>query len=403
MLRPVWRRTPPALQLKLGRLAYSAWGLFHIPDYPGAQVTPKRLMNLYRSRWAHRRLSTRLPSLPVKLTIEPWNVCNLRCPACFTGLGETGRAKTRMSMPHYRRLLDELGDTLWQVEFCNWGEPLLVKDINEMIRDAHERGISTLLSTNFSLRFDEAAAERLVRSGLSVLGVSIDGARQESYEQYRVRGDLALVLRNCALVRDAKKRLQSATPRLVWEYHVFPFNTDDVEAARAMADELDMEIAVSKGWLIGPDWDPDGAWVDPQTTMPMPCSFLWQQAVVDNDGGVAPCCGTFYAEDDMGRLESTPGDGGAATFREAWNSERYQQGRRFFQSRTGSPEERKHVCFACPVTVEFERFRAHVAAGRPATDFRSAANLHDGFNYFWSRRPTTAQEPKARRKALSRG
>ena len=38
MLRPVWRRTPPALQLKLGRLAYSAWGLFHLPDYPGALV-----------------------------------------------------------------------------------------------------------------------------------------------------------------------------------------------------------------------------------------------------------------------------------------------------------------------------------------------------------------------------
>jgi hypothetical protein len=39
----------------------------------------------------------------------------LRCPACFTGLGETSRGKTRMSMQHYRRLLDELGDTLWQV------------------------------------------------------------------------------------------------------------------------------------------------------------------------------------------------------------------------------------------------------------------------------------------------
>ena len=144
-----------------------------------------------------------------------------------------------MSLDLYRRLLAEMGDYLLQVEFCNWGEPLLVKDINEMIRDAHERGISTLLSTNFSLRFDEAAAERLVRSGLSILGVSIDGARQESYEQYRVRGDLALVLRNCALVRDAKKRLQSATPRLVWEYHVFPFNTGEVEAARAMARQED--------------------------------------------------------------------------------------------------------------------------------------------------------------------
>jgi hypothetical protein len=160
-----------------------------------------------------------------------------------------------------------------------------------------------------------------------------------------------------------------------------------------------MEIAVSKGWLIGPDWDPDGAAVDPEVAPPMPCPFLWQQAVVDNDGGVAPCCGTFYAEDDMGRMSAASGDGGASTFREVWNNERYQTARRFFRSRTGSPAEREHVCFACPVTVEFERFRAHVAAGRPAADFRSAANLHDGFNYFWSRRPATAREPRESRKA----
>jgi MoaA/NifB/PqqE/SkfB family radical SAM enzyme len=70
-----------------------------------------------------------------------------------------------------------------------------------MIAAATARGIATKLNTNFSLPFDAARAERLVRAGLTTLTVSIDGAHQPTYERYRVRGDLetvevALVIRS---------------------------------------------------------------------------------------------------------------------------------------------------------------------------------------------------------------
>src|SRR5205085_12641069 len=98
-------------------------------------------------------------------------------------------------------------------------------------------------------------AARLVPSRLTVRRVSIDGAHRETYEQYRVKGDLSLVLHNCRLVRDAKRRLNSKWPRMIWEFHVFPHNTEDIDTARELAAELDMELAVDKGWVIGPEWD----------------------------------------------------------------------------------------------------------------------------------------------------
>jgi hypothetical protein len=384
----------------MGRWLFGVGGFLQYPVYPGVQITWRRVLNMYRARWAQKHCRLRTSALPIKLTLEPQNVCNLRCPACFTGLGEVGRSKAPLSMDLYRRLLDELGPTLWQIEFYNWGEPLLFKNIYRMIEEAHAFGISTQVNTNFSLAFDAERAERLVRSGLSILGVSIDGAQQAVYEQYRVRGDLATVLRNCALVRDAKKRLGSSTPHMIWGYHVFPFNTGDIEAARALAGELEMEFAVSKGWLIGPDWDPEGKWVNPEPIFPMPCIFLWQQAVVNNDGGVAPCCGTFYSEDDMGSIASQRTGGGAATFREVWNGEQFQLARRFFRSRTGTPEERKHICYNCPVTVEHERAQKHNQAGGAPEAFESKANLNDGFNYFWARRPPDAKRRLAARAAI---
>jgi MoaA/NifB/PqqE/SkfB family radical SAM enzyme len=105
------------------------------------------------------RRRTRLRSRPLKLTVEPMNTCNLACPACFTGDGQVSRPRKSMPLDVYQRLLDELGDTLWQIEFCNWGEPLLNKQIHTMIRAATDRGIGTIVSTNFSFPFDDRRAE----------------------------------------------------------------------------------------------------------------------------------------------------------------------------------------------------------------------------------------------------
>src|SRR5262249_40527485 len=144
-------------------------------------------------RWEMRSQETKVRSYPLKLTVEPINLCNLQCPACFTGDGQTSRPRKRMPLEFYHRLLEEMGDYLWGIEFCNWGEPLLNNEIHLMIREATDRGIGSSVNTNFSFPFNDERAEELVRSGHTALGVSIDGSRQDPYEQYRVSGVLAQV------------------------------------------------------------------------------------------------------------------------------------------------------------------------------------------------------------------
>jgi len=365
------------------------------PDYPGARMTPKRLANCYRNRWEMRYQRTEVRSYPLKLTVEPINVCNLRCPACFTGDGQTSRPRKGMPLEVYRRLLEEMGDCLWQIELCNWGEPLLSKQITTMIREATDRGIGTLVNTNFSFPFDEQRAEELVASGLTTLGVSIDGARQETYEQYRVGGDLATVLDNCRKVRDAKRRLRTRTPNVRWLFHLFPHNVLDVEQAKTRARELDMDISVEKGWVVGEEWERGGFFQFLDAVKPFPCLFLWNQSVVNSDGGVSPCCGTYYREDDMGQLVPAPGAAGVTSFREVWNAERFRQAREMYHSREASPAK-DHVCYDCPATITWNRWRAHQAAGGDAGTFDPGFTPNDSFNYFWSRRPPGAAAPRRR-------
>ena len=67
-----------------------------------------------------------------------------------------------------------------------------------MIAYAAARRIPVVASTNGSYRI-EGLGERLVRSGLDTLIVSISGVTQPVYERYHAGGQLARVL---ATVRD---------------------------------------------------------------------------------------------------------------------------------------------------------------------------------------------------------
>jgi uncharacterized radical SAM superfamily Fe-S cluster-containing enzyme len=129
-------------------------GLLQHPGYEGTRVTPRRMANLILNRWEHRNVRSTLRSYPVKLIVEVTNVCNLKCPACFTGDDQQGRVRGHLAPERYARLLEELGPYLWRVEFCNWGEPLLGKHIYPMIEATTARGVSSLISTNFSVPFD---------------------------------------------------------------------------------------------------------------------------------------------------------------------------------------------------------------------------------------------------------
>jgi MoaA/NifB/PqqE/SkfB family radical SAM enzyme len=381
--RSLWERA-----VRAGTLA--RWwlrGTLGSPPFAGYRRSPRRFANLYLNRLEHRLRRTHLRSLPIKLIVEPINACNLRCPACFTGAGGKGRATSTMPMALYDALLRELGDVLFEIEAFNWGEPLLNPAIEEMIAAATARGIGTKLNTNFSVPFDAARADRLVRAGLTTLTVSIDGARQDSYQRYRVRGDLATVLHNCRLIADAKRRHDAELPRLNWEFHVFPHNVDDVDAVRATAAELEMQLLVFKGAVPGGDWDVERRWqfcVDPQ---PMPCASLWAIAVVNNDGGVAPCNGTFYREDDMGTLGLDPAALMRDGFRAVWNNERFTTARGFYRRRDGNAAERLHVCFECPQTKLHDDWRRHRDGGGTRDSFVNPYSTSDGWNYFWNRRP----------------
>src|SRR5262249_18910141 len=160
---------PPDMDPRRRSSRWRAWIVMFLrpPTCEGARLTLRRRLNFYLVRLEVALLGTRARTRPTKPVADPTTTCTLPCPACFTGDGQLGRPRRPMPLELYHRLLDEIGGSLLQVDFGNWGEPLLAKNLPDMIHSASRRGISTGMRTNFSTPFDAAQVGRPRRSALA--------------------------------------------------------------------------------------------------------------------------------------------------------------------------------------------------------------------------------------------
>jgi hypothetical protein len=78
---------------------------------------------------------------------------------------------------------------------------------------------------------------------------SIDGARQDSYQRYRVNGDLHRALVNMeALVRACERAGTAKRVEIIWQYILFEWNDSDEEVAEARQRAAEMGVPLK--WVF---------------------------------------------------------------------------------------------------------------------------------------------------------
>jgi MoaA/NifB/PqqE/SkfB family radical SAM enzyme len=95
--------------------------------------------------------------------------------------------------------------------------------------------------TNLNHVSDEAL-ESLVLCQTARVRCSIDGVTQETYQKYRVGGDLHKVIRNIQRINALKEQYRSSKPHLIFQFIVFGHNHHEIERAALMARMLKMEF-----------------------------------------------------------------------------------------------------------------------------------------------------------------
>ena len=136
-----------------------------------------------------------------KKPVIVWNVtrrCNLKCVHCYSG-SEDRDYEDELSFEEGKALIDDLAELGSPVILFSGGEPLVRRDILDLIKYAVQKGRRAVLSTNGTL-ITEALADRLKELGLSYVGISLDGL-EAVHDSFRgVQGTFARVMRaigNC--------------------------------------------------------------------------------------------------------------------------------------------------------------------------------------------------------------
>lgn len=106
------------------------------------------------------------------VNLEVTNHCNIKCKMCPVS-GTMKREKGFMSLELFKKVIDENPQLEFILPF-QWGEPLMSKDVFDMIKYASSRLIRTMLTSNATL-LNEETCNKIVDSGLTRITFSIDG------------------------------------------------------------------------------------------------------------------------------------------------------------------------------------------------------------------------------------
>jgi len=108
--------------------------------------------------------------------------CNLRCLHCYSS-SQPDYYTDELTTARARQLLSELTEVNCPVVLFSGGEPLLHKDLFELLAEAKGVGLRTVLSSNGTL-IDSDTAGKLADVGVSYVGISIDGD-EEFHDKFR--------------------------------------------------------------------------------------------------------------------------------------------------------------------------------------------------------------------------
>lgn len=323
------------------------WG-FRISDIPLEFRTEKKFKNFILAKQEEKEKKLVLESKPYNIDIEPTNICNLHCPLCSTGIGGETRKKGFMTLSKFKKLVDEIKDTVLVLSLQNWGESTLIKDFPQMVNYAHEAGIYVRLSTNFSVDYSDQFFSDFMNSGITRLTMDIDGTTQEVYEKYRVGGKLDTVLKNIRKAVKFKKDHNLKYPILQARMLVMKHNEHQIDDFRELAKELNVDEIELGNIQLNPNtaaekWLPKEkqyvyqTYLDEQRTV-VPCHWPWSGLVINWDGGVSPCSIVDDSFSDFGNVF----DSGVYS---VWNNEFYVSSRSEFSNTKNMTKFT--ICNAC--------------------------------------------------------
>ena len=175
--------------------------------------------------------------LPNIFAVETFLGCDLKCPECAIGGNFITRKKGSMTFKKFEIIAEKIRPLCKYLYLHLWGEPLLNKEIFEMIKYS-----SSFTKTNISTNANsltEDKAEELILSGVTDIIVSIDGVTQEVYEKYRVGGNVRKAIKTLTILRDLNFKYGKKT-NIIPQFIVMEHNQHEMNDFKELCESLQL-------------------------------------------------------------------------------------------------------------------------------------------------------------------
>lgn len=289
----------------------------------------------YREKWNSIDYDN-IPSFPVHIDFELIDKCNQRCVMCPRNQKEHPNINYKLNkgsvldFAKFKEIIDEgVKKGLQSVNLGAFAEPLINKNVFEMVSYAHENGIiDSRLITN-GLLVDQYT-EDIFESGLVNLFFSIDAFSEERYRAIRGKG-FEKVVNNITSIIEEKKKRESMLPIVRVSFLDMNINRKEkeefIEFWKDKADYIDIQIFDNFNVDISKPFDriKKKKWS---------CKSPTARVAVLANGNILPCCNFFG-------LHIPIGDVYKQSIEEAWKSKEMQK------VRIGIMEDNLDNCSIC--------------------------------------------------------
>tara|TARA_B100001093_G_scaffold330325_1_gene315349 strand:+ start:5873 stop:7030 length:1158 start_codon:yes stop_codon:yes gene_type:complete len=256
-----------------------------------------------------------IDEFPPCLQIEPSSICNYRCVFCF----ETDKTFTSkknghmgsMSLDLFKRIIDNVEGKIEFITLASRGEPLVSKNINEMLNYTRDKFLNLKLNTNASM-LDEKKCHSILSGGVKTIIFSADAADEKLYSKLRVNGSLKKVLENIERFQKIRETQYSNVKIISRVSGVRISKEQEFEKMKSFWGSLVDQVAFV-------DYNPwENTYLKEANDIKTPCSDLWRRMFIWWDGKANPC------DTDYKSVLST-GNFSEKNISELWNSKAYNQ------------------------------------------------------------------------------
>ena len=243
-----------------------------------------------------KMLKEKVKNLPLEVTIEPNNICNLNCIMC--PYKRMKRRKEIMSMKLFKKIVDQAKEMRCRdIHLTQYNEPFTDKFLFERLSYLREKGMRSSFYSNGTI-LEKENRDKILENPPDLIRFSVDGVTKKTFESIRVGANYEKVVSNIKKLYNERNKKEQKLPRIEVFFTLLEQNKKE---AKRFLKEWEGDCDFASIYPADSRESENFVGIDYKKFKPYPC-FNPKRVLVLSNGKVVLCCVDIDGEFILGDL-----------------------------------------------------------------------------------------------------